>query len=342
MDSLLLILGVILLLFVSFDAFVTIFSLHGGGPGTLLLGRVLWKLLLKLHRRRAIHGVLSWFGPVMMVLIVLVWYLTLGTGWYLIFLSSEVSVVDSTTKIATNPLEKLYFLGTTLSDLGYGDLVPSLFPWTVLSTLVAFTATILTSAALSYVLPVVSAGVQKRQLANSLHNLGETAEHLLACIWPGGDQGLNSFVLTRLTQVEGFAHQHMSYPVLLYFHSQEQDQSMSLAMLKLADALFLIGCGAADNSRPPIGFRHITNNIVREYAILTCRHLGTSQPIDKERGTDIPAHLSLRTLDRLGLPTVGEAEFQQQLERYLPLRAKLVDICVEDGWLCPEKKIIIQ
>lgn len=326
------ILGLLILIVVFWDAFLTIFSLRGGGPVTNRIASGGWRMLLSLHVKKDIHTLLSLTGPLILICIVLFWYFATSLAWFLIFIGQQESVVVNTSQADTTIMQKLYFIGTTISDLGYGDLVPSAFPWTVLSPLAALSATLVISAALSYILPVVAAGLEKRVIAKRIHELGESPQEMVNNLWHHGGQSLSGYVVDTITQIQSFTYKHLSYPILLYFHSAKSSQSLALAMLNLADALFLISKGTPSADQPLGGFTPIALRTIDEFS-----HLADQKnAIEMQDNLDVPPHLSPSTLKHANIETMEEAQFQQALHEYLPQRARLVNLCINDGW-CVEK-----
>ena len=155
-------LGSLCLLALAVDAFLTIFSPIGGGPLTNFWMKGPWKLFLKIHKKKEIHNVLQMVGPLYLALIVMIWYFWMNFGWFLIFLSGKKPIVNSALGDVSGTLERLYYTGSTLSTLGLGDHIPAGFPWTILSNSASFGATFLITISLSYVLPVISAGITKK------------------------------------------------------------------------------------------------------------------------------------------------------------------------------------
>lgn len=326
--SLLWIIGLLILVAVFWDVFITIFTLRGGGPFTERISKWMWHCLLMVHGRRRIHKLLSLAGPMMLLITVFWWYLGLSIGWFLIFLSKSSSAVTSNTQESTTVLDKVYFLGTTLSDLGYGDIVPLEFPWTLWSSIAATSATLLLSAALSYILPVVSAGVQKRVLAKRIHHLGDTAEEVIGNVWQDGGDSMSGYVVDTIVEIQEFTHKHLSYPILVYFHSAKAEQSLGLAVLKLSDALFLMNKGVDGPARPPRGFEIVARNTLQEFSHLAHKIKARA---DSDCG-NTPPHLSLATVRKAGFSTTSEQQFEAALRDYMPLRDRLCEFCAKDGW----------
>lgn len=325
-------LGLAILALVFWDLFLTIFSLRGGGPATNRIGEGVWRLMLSVHRKRPIHQLLSLAGPFILILVVLFWYFLTALSWFLIFISQTTSVINNNTQVSTSLLEKLYFTGVTVSDLGYGDLVPQAFPWTLMSSLAALTGTLILSAALSYILPVISVGLQKRVIAKSIHGMGKTSEEMIVNIWLKGGQEIRAHLLSTLNQLQSFTLQHRSYPILLFFHSATPDQSLTLAVIKFSDAMFLATQGTAKEAptrNPSLGgFEAVAKGTIHDFSLLDDAEMRRSNNPNLE----VPAHLSFEVLSHLGVDAGMEDNFREALDEYLPLRARLCRLCERDGW----------
>ncbi|MBA2116808.1 ion channel [Bremerella alba] len=329
MQVLLLVCSVILMAVVFWDAFITVFSTHGAGPLTRWWTGGVWRLLLMIHHRRPIHRVLSMAGPVMLLAVVCVWYALLATGWVMFFCSGDALVVDNLTQEPANIEKIIYFVGTTLAGVGYGDLVPGRFPWTLWSNFAAFTSTVLLTTSLSYLLPIVAASLERMYLAQRIFGIGKTVPEFIVESWQGRSSGaLDQYLLSLSAEVDRHAHKHLAYPILQYFHSADWKQSPGKAMLMFADAIFLISCGAAESARPPRPFIKLVNASIDNYA-----QLATAQAM-------LPGHidsvnteaLRLDTLRKMDIPVVDEAEFDLALRSYAKRRGKLVALCEQDGW----------
>ena len=93
------------------------------------------------------------------------WYALLGLGIFLVFTVPPDSVINHNTGASVDLLSKFYFVSNTISSLGYGDLVPSSFPRTLMSTVATLAATVILTVSLPYVLSVLSAAIERKKLA---------------------------------------------------------------------------------------------------------------------------------------------------------------------------------
>jgi hypothetical protein len=152
--------GSLLIAFTIWDVIVTVMSVNGAGALTRAWLRPFWASLLAIHRRRSIHPLLALAGPVALVTGIVLWYALLGFGLLLLLVAHTGAVVDSQTGASATLFELLYFVSTTISSLGYGDLVPAAAVFKLVSTLATFCATIIVTASLSYVLSVLSAATE--------------------------------------------------------------------------------------------------------------------------------------------------------------------------------------
>lgn len=327
MDYLLFFASAVLLCYILWDVFITVFSTEGAGPFTRFWSQKLWNGLLRIHKRRQIHGLLSLTGPLVLVVTILLWYFLLGLAVFMILVTSPASVVDSTTGEQATLPEKLYFVSTTISSLGYGDWVPASFPWTFLSTLATLAGTVILTISLSYVLAVLGAAIDRRSLAQGVFSMGSNVKEIIEAAQLG-DPGnsLKPYVLTLSSQVTHQGLRHLAYPVLKYFHATKAELSPVRAVLLLSDAVFVMD-HLPDQQRPPAGVSRTLRSSISSFADLT--HTGLTDKPERCEG-------GLLETARLCGVELGEDDLQQALEAYLPLRTELVALCREDGWGEPE------
>lgn len=95
------------------------------------------------------------------------------------FTANPGSVVSSSTRAAADSVQTLYFVPVTVSGLGYGDLVPSGWPWTTFATALSLSGTIVLTGSLSYIISVVGASIRRRAYAQSVFGLGADPEAII-------------------------------------------------------------------------------------------------------------------------------------------------------------------
>lgn len=308
------------------DAFMVMLAQRGGGPVTNAWTRPVWKACLALHRRRPMHRVLALVGPAMLVLTIVAWYVLLAVGWALLFMSDPDSVVSTSTGLPPAPEDRAYFVGVTLTGIGYGEYVPHGMPWTLLAHTGAFTATFLITTSLSYIMPVLAAAIERKQLARDIFSVGADASEMLARSWTGPGAGaLDDYWTSVASKLNDHALRHEAYPILHFFHNATREESPSLAALHLSDALFLaeqiVGGG------PPEPVVRTARRALDHFAeIKTNRMAGEPESsLEHER-------LSTDTLRGLGVTPVPDAAFASALGDYEQQRKRMVTLCAEDGW----------
>jgi len=307
------------------DVFVTVFSPNGAGPITDSWTRWLWRLLLFIHRRRSIHRGLAFAGPFMLVASILLWYLLIGIGLFILLAAHPSSVTVSKTGLPAEPIEKLYFVNTTISGLGYGDLVPSGFPWTLLVTASTFIATMVLTASISYVISVVGAAIERKKLAHGIFGLGESISEIIEFSrLDEPENSLKDYVTDLASTMDGHALKHLAYPILKYFHESDAGSSPVRAVLVFSDAFF-ISIQRASDRRPPPGVQRLLENSIRNYAQITHAVIPVRLP-DQD-----PGHL-IQSAREYGIAVESDPEFRTKLESYLALRRRLLALCYEDGW----------
>ncbi|MCP8897973.1 potassium channel family protein [Gilvimarinus xylanilyticus] len=316
-------LGAAIIIFTLFDAFVTILSLRGGGPLTTFVSRRLWGAMLAVHRFSPCHKLLSASGPVLLIVVVLIWYSLLYVGWFLVFRAAGPDLTDSTTLTAANDLQRLYFTGVTLSGLGYGDYTAQHFPWTLFSTLAVATGTLLTSLGLSYIIAVVPVALEKRQNARQINALIGDQAQALERLYNKDDV---TFLWDKLFAIQlnsmRFSTKYGAYPVVAYFHAAQVQSAFSLAYLKAADVLFYIV------NHPNPDFRPSPSEVIALKRLLASHSDNIREVIDgyypKDR--DIPARLAID-------PRIQETESDNfSWAEYQSLRYTLALACLYDGW----------
>ncbi|GAB2798289.1 ion channel [Halomonas shantousis] len=235
------IMGTLLILFVAYDCTRTTLSASSSGPLTNRLSKGTWSVLMAYHRRRPHHSLLGAAGTWVTLTLIFCWLSLTWLGWWLVFCGDPQAVVNSTSMATASLIERAYFVGYTITTLGYGDLVPNTSLYQILCFLAAGNGFLLFTLSITYAIPIVSAATQKRQLALSINALGHDP---LEIIRQGADDGSFQSLCNQLQQVQssivGSSQQHLAYPILHYFHSEETNSALPLALARLDEALSMI------------------------------------------------------------------------------------------------------
>ncbi len=317
-------LAVILVIFV--DVFLTILSTSRDGPFTRGWSQPVWRLALSVHRRRPIHRALALTGPAIVILTILGWYSGMVLGTWLVLAAHPGAVVSSSTGSHADPTGLWYFVTTTLSSLGYGDLIPSGLPWTLFSTSTTVLTTMVLTISLSYVISVISAAIKRRSMASSIRALGSSPPEVVRHAQLGEPgHSMHTHLTSVASAVSEAAEQQLAYPVLRYFHSARLEVAAAPAVLLLADAILLLEHLPEDHRISP-GLSAILRSAVETYAGVKTTggaeessHPGTADSLREQ------AH-------RLGIDTSAGSDFDTALGDHLVRRGRLVAACVNDGW----------
>ena len=204
-----------------------------------------WGLWRRVARRlpagRRRNALLSVFGPLSLLGLLVVWAVGLITGFGLLHWSIR-------TPLAWQPESDLgnylYFSGTTFFTLGYGDLVPTDVFGRVLSVAEAGIGFGFLAIVISY-LPVVYQAFSRREITISLLDARAgsppSAGELLRRMAEGrGMASLHSLLVEWERWAAELLESHLSYPVLRYYRSQHDNQSWVGALTTILDTSALL------------------------------------------------------------------------------------------------------
>lgn len=326
MELLLLTASAIVLLSLIWDMFITVLSGNGAGPLSKIWYRLVWWGLLAIHEHRPIHRLLSLAGPFMLLTSILLWYVMLAAALFLALAALPGTVENNLTGEPADLLELAYFVSTTISSLGYGDQVPSGFPWTMASTVATLGGTMIITISLSYVLAVLAAAIERRKLAQGIFGLGETAPEIIEnAKLHDSQQSLKVHVLNLTSELDHQALKNLAYPVLKYFHSPRANLSAARAILLLSDAFFLRSI-LPEEKRPAQGLLHVVDGSIARYV-----ELSKANPTGRSEQGAVLTHLREAARESGATDEMNET-FDVALKSYLPRRNRLVQICRMDGW----------
>lgn len=246
LNTCLILLGALLIALILFDAFETII-LPRGITRTLRLASRFYTVTWRAWRWAAERSrtektretVLSYFGPMSLLLLLVLWGFCLILGFSLI----HWSVSGSRSSFATN----LYMSGTTFFTLGLGDVTPHSTVDRVITVVEAGVGFGFLAIVIGY-LPVLYQAFSRREVAISLLDARAgsppTAAEILARhgLEDGGgslNQLLRDWELWSAELLES----HMSFPVLCYYRSQHDRQSWIAALTAILDTCALVLTG---------------------------------------------------------------------------------------------------
>ena len=328
MNWLLALLGVVLIGVTIVDAVWTTLSTGGGGPVTDRLSNWLWRgvLFARNNGSSGRHGLLTMLGTLNLLMIIGIWILLLWTGWTLLFSADPGSVLNSATRQPANLTSRIYFTGYTIFTLGIGNFVPEGGFWEVLTAIASINGLFLITLAITYLLPVVSAAAQKRQLAAVVSDLGRTPEGIVLRAWNGRDfEGITNHFAQLVPLIEGHAERHAAYPILHYFHSPSRRAAASPNLAALDEALLLMTAGVEPDVRlPAVAIGPLQDALDGLLSVLQRQYIHDAD--------EPPAVPDLGVLQKAGIPVVSMDAFRPAVARRSDHRRLFRGFVESDGW----------
>lgn len=237
-DLIYLIVGLILLAIGFFDFFYTTLSASNSSFITSIVSKAIHNLILKIEK---VFGrkVFALSGLVLNLTIILVWILIIWVGLYFLFTYDAESIVNSDGDVASIS-ERLYYTGYVLSTLGIGDFYPKSMFTQLITSSFSFFGFIFFTTAMTYLISVYSAVINKRHLSLAILNLGNSPEELIRML----HSAQPSFVYTQINSLQekiDLVNEHYkAFPLIHYYHNVEINTSFSLNIAKLDEALTIM------------------------------------------------------------------------------------------------------
>ncbi len=240
--------GTLLMLLILLDIFLTVlYARMGTGIISSRLARLVWMLFRGVSKllRRQRASTLSFCGPTIVILLVLIWTFGLTCGAALIIHPKlGTSVRASSGSTPTDFLTALYTGGNSVSVVGSSTFTPQTSGFRIFYLFNSLIGMSVVSLTLTYLMQIYNALQQRNTFGLKLYlmtsNTADAAE-LLAKLGPQGQFSSGSSNLADLaagmTQVK---EMHHFYPVLLYFRFREPRYSVSMSALVALDMLTLL------------------------------------------------------------------------------------------------------
>ncbi len=243
--------GALVVVAVVVDMAWSTLAISGGGPLTNAVSRSVWWIARGIRRVTGSRKVLLAAAPAMLLGVVFTWVALLWGGWTVIYMSAPDAVVSATTSEPAVVLDRLYFIGFTMFTLGTGDYVGGTPAWRFLSSVVSFSGLFAVTLAITYIIPIVRTGVEKRRLALSIHSLGASAAEIVAKGWDGERfEGLGLQLKDLTPGLLLHAERHLVFPVVHYLVSTDPRASLPKNLLSLHDAVRVLSEAVDHDHRP--------------------------------------------------------------------------------------------
>ena len=196
--------------------------------------------------RSAREQIFSVFGPVSLLLLLIVWAFFLITGFGFIFFAFGSPFLDPlhTSGLLSDLRSDLYVSGTTLFTLGLGDVTPHSLAVRALIVLEAGTGLGFVALVIGYV-PVIYQAFSRREVSVAMLDgragSPPTASELISRHgYAGGEVELIALLAEWERWSAEILESHVSYPLLCYYRSQHDNQSWLSALVCILDACALL------------------------------------------------------------------------------------------------------
>lgn len=318
--------GLAVLALVLLDFLWTTF-LEGAGPLTKHICNWIGCVMLGAQRRSSTRRIITKSGLLTVTATMLCWSLLLWLGWVLIF-SADPNSISATFPAADGPSfwNRIYFVGCDISTLGTGDFRPNGKFWELATVLTAGSGFLLVGVAIAYVVPVVTAATQKRQVALNIWSLGKSPSDIISRAWNGADTtALGPHLVSLSSMLALLGESHLTYPVLHYFHSSKRSSAIAPNVAALDEALTILECGLQRGCSLDVPALGAARESITEF-------LSTLRPALIQPATADPPEPSLAALRDIAVPVVDDALFKSALAPLAERRRLLLTLVRNEGW----------
>lgn len=246
MHVLLALAGIVLIVLVLVDAFEAV-VLPRRVTRKFRLARVFYRLAwsawraaaLALPRGKRRQDFLSVFGPLSLLSLFAVWAATLIVGFAVVHWALATPLYLANDGPRQDFSVYLYLSGVTFFTLGYGDVAPMFTPGRVLAVIEAGTGFGFLAVIIGY-LPSFSAAASQREITISLFDARAgspptAGEGILRAARSGGLAGTTAFFAEWERWAAQLLESHLSYPMLVFYRSQHDNQSWLAALTAVLD-----------------------------------------------------------------------------------------------------------
>ncbi len=315
---------------------------------TRLLYLLTWqpwsKIAGSIQNNRRREKLLSFFGPLSLIMLLTVWALTIVFGFALVHWAvgqfGEVPAIDGIR-------EALYFSGSTFFTLGLGDVTHANTTGRAITIIEAGTGIGFFAMVISY-LPVLYQAFSRREVNISMLDARAgtppTAGELLKRYQEAGEmQSLDHLLRDWERWSADLLESHLSYPVLCFFRSQHDNQSWLSALSTVLDtcSLVMVGIDGVPKWQAQLTFK------MTRHAVVDLAQVFNTSPVkfgDERLSTEELARMR-EVLGRIGVVLRNEpgdektlAELREMYEPYIEVLSKYL-LMPLPGWLPKPKSI---
>jgi len=290
------IVGILCIVVVLLDAFQTVI-LPRRAAGRLRLTRIFyiatwvpWRFVaVRMHHPRKRETALSFYGPLSLIFLLVVWACGMVVGFSLIYYSLGTPFNDPSRQPAAY-LTDLYVSGTNFFTLGLGDVTPHTNAARALSTLQAGTGFGFLAVVMGY-FPVLYGAFSRREVSISLLDARAgspptAAELMRRHSFSGAEHELSALLSEWERWSAELLESHISYTLLCYFRSQHTNQSWIGALTSILDtsALLIAGVRGHEARQAQLTFamaRHALVDLAQVFSLRPIQNMPDRLPPER-------------------------------------------------------------
>jgi Ion channel len=256
---------------------------------------------------------LSYYGPLSLILLIIVWAVGLVLGFALLQWAAHSPL--QTPEHLDHFGAYLYMSGVTFFTLGFGDVFPLANLGRALAVVEAGTGFGFLAVVIGY-LPVLYQSFSRREVTISMLDArAGTPPTAVELLRRYSEAGRLDTVSELLQEWERWAadllESHLSYPVLCYYRSQHDNQSWLASLTCVLDtcALVLVGIDGAHEWQARLTFA------MARHAVVDISQIFNTRPVafDRERMPDEDLSALRASLSRAGTPLRGGPDADDKL-----------------------------
>lgn len=287
--------GILCILIVLLDAFQTVI-LPRRAAGRLRLTRLFyvvtwipWRAVAMCIRHpRKRETILSFYGPLSLIFLLIVWAFGMVFGFSLIYYSLGSPFNDSSRQLSY--FSDLYVSGTNFFTLGLGDVTPHGQIARVLCTLEAGTGFGFLAVVMGY-FPVLYGAFSRREVSISLLDARAgspptAAELMRRHSFEGSEVELSALLTEWERWSAELLESHISYTLLCYYRSQHTNQSWVGALTAILDtsALLIAGVRGHEARQAQLTFamaRHALVDLAQVFSLTPAQNVADRLPPER-------------------------------------------------------------
>jgi hypothetical protein len=353
-------LGILCLAIVLLDAFQTII-LPRRAAGRLRLTRIFyiltwipWRFVAtRIHHPRKRETALSFYGPLSLIFLLVVWACGMVFGFSLIYYALGNPFNDASHQLGY--LSGLYVSGTSFFTLGLGDVIPRGEAARALITVEGGTGFGFLAIVMGY-FPVLYGAFSRREVSISLLDARAgspptAAELMRRHSFDGAEHALASLLSEWERWSAELLESHISYTLLCYFRSQHTNQSWLSALTAMLDtsSLLIAGVQGHEARQAQLTFamaRHAIVDLAQVFSIAPKQDIPDRLPRERYEqlykllcGSGVSVCRDSQSYERLrdlrGLYEGYAAALSEHLS--MPLPPWIADQPRKDNWLTVAK-----